>query len=60
MVGRKLLYPKNILVPVTLAMWERINAAAPRGKRLDLIRSAIEVELAKREAATASAPPLGE
>jgi len=49
-VGRKKEFEKRITLPLPAEMLARINAALAKGEpRLDMIREAIEAELARRE-----------
>ena len=49
-MGRKKLWPERLTLPISTEMLERIDADLAAGEtRLDLIRSAIERELKRRE-----------
>lgn len=55
LAGRKKLWAENVNLTLPAGAKERMNAALREGEdRLDLIRSAIETELKKREKAKAS------
>lgn len=49
-MGRKKLWDERITLPISTEMLEGLDAALHKGEtRLDLIRSAIEKELKRRE-----------